>query len=290
MYLSKKEVILMKKKIILILGLVILSASMIGCSKEQAPQKTTISIGGSSSGMLILEPVVNEFNKNHPEYKVSLLPGTETRDGLMGVNDGLLDIGSQARPMKDSEKEEFPDLQEYVYLKDAMVIGVNPENSVTSLTKEQIKKIYSGEIDDWSQVGGAPGKIMVLDREESDSSKILLRQEILGPDMQVTQDAVVLHSAGDLNKAIETNADAIGPSSLGTIKSKDLKIRSLDIDGVVPSVENVINGEYTLVRSYGLTVKKGNSDPLTQMFLDYVFSDEGMKISEEKGYIPLQME
>ena len=271
------------------LFIIVFMLLLCGCAEEM-PQKDTISIGGSSSGIIILEHVIELFNDKYPEYKIQVLPGTETKDGLIGVSEGLIDIGSQARYLKESEKEQFPNVREVIILQDAMVIGTHPDVGVESLTIDQINKIYSGEIQDWSEVGGATGKIVVLDREESDSSKILLKEKIFYPDLEIVPDAIILHSAGDMNRAIENTPFAIGPSSLGTIKSLNLNINIVAVDGVLPSDTTINNGGYKLLRTYGLSVLKGELDPLTQLFVDFCQSDEAQAALRNKGYFPISAE
>jgi phosphate transport system substrate-binding protein len=271
---------------LMVISIFLVALMIVGCSPQQQ-QQTQLNLGGSSSGMIILEPVIKAFETKYPGYKINILPGTQTSDAIKGVSEGLLDIGSQARPMKASEKETYTNVDEILFVKDAMVLGVNPNVQVSGLTTDQLKKIYSGEILDWSEVGGKAGKIVVLDREEEDSSKILLRERIIGNDLKISEAAVILHSAGDMNKAIAETSNSLGYSSFGTITKDKLNIKSLAIDGVMPTIENTISGKYPLVRTYALTVPKGELTGGTKLFVDFLFSDESRQILESYGYLPL---
>jgi phosphate transport system substrate-binding protein len=274
----------MKKSLFLISILFI--ALLSGCTQQK--QQRQIDIGGSSSGMIILGSVVKAFEEKYQGYTVNFMPGTQTSDAIKGVSEGLLDIGSQARPMKDSEKETYTNVNEILFVKDTMILGVNQNVEVSDLTKEQIKKIYLGEISEWSEVGGQEGAIVILDREEDDSSKIMLREQIIGKDLKIKDTAVILHSAEDMNKAIVETPNSIGYASLGTINKDKLNIKSIAIEGVLPTVENTISGKYPMVRTYAITVPKGELTGATKLFVDFLFSDESKQILESYGYMPLE--
>jgi phosphate transport system substrate-binding protein len=276
------------KKIIQYIICISLTLLIVGClSKTEKLTESKASMGGSSSGMILLKPIIQAFEEKYPYYKINLLPGTETKDALRGVGNGLIDFGSLARSMKDSEKQDFPNVKEIFFVKDAMVIGVNPSVNITSLTIEQIKKIYAGEIKDWSEVGANQGEIVVLNREESDSSKILLREKIIGPDLVVTSNSILLHSAGSLNKALEETKGSIGPSSLGAITSENLTIKIIALDGVMPTYETISQGTYPLVRSYGLAILDDGQDGIKRDFIDFIFSEQARQIFIDFGLVPI---
>jgi phosphate transport system substrate-binding protein len=275
-------------KIIQLLICISLTLLIVGClSKTEKLTESKASLGGSSSGIILLKPIIQAFEDKYSYYKINILPGTETKDALRGVGNGLIDFGSLARPMKGSEKQDFPNVREIFFVKDAMVIGVNPSVNITTLTTEQIKKIYSGEIKDWSEVGANQGEIVVLDREESDSSKLLLREKIIGPDLIVTSNSILLHSAGALNKALEETKGSIGPSSLGAIILENLTINIIAIDGVMPTYETVSEGTYPMIRSYGLAILDDEQEGIKKDFMDFLFSEQAKQIFIDFGLVPI---
>lgn len=246
-----------------------------------------INISGSSSGLTLLTPIIFAFEKKYPDIKIKILPGTETSDGIKGVGEGMLDIGSAARPLKKEEQEKYPNITGLSYAKDAMVLGVNPSVTVKDLTKDQVIKIHSGAVTDWSKIGGEKGKITVLDREESESSKAILRKFILGADLKITKEAIVMHSGDSMNKAIVETPGSIGQTSLGVIKMQNLKINPLAIGGIVPNINTIKSGAYEMVREYGIAIPKGQLKKEVSDFVDFLFSSEAQNILAGYEIVPV---
>lgn len=255
--------------------------------KEETSAKQEITISGSGSGVEILKPLADAFSKNNPDIIIKFLAPTSTGDGIVGAGEGTLDIASIARKMKDSEKSKYPNLAEATYVRDAMVLAVNPKLNITGLTSDQVRKIHSGNITDWSEVGGQSGNVMLLDREESESSKLVLRKEILGPDMKITPRAIMLYSAGTTHETIASEKFAIGQASLGTIRMQRYDIKPLAIDGVVPTPDTVKSGQYKMVRDYGVAYKKDGASDATKKFIDFIFSGEAAQILAGYDFVPV---
>lgn len=246
-----------------------------------------IVISGSSSVSLVLELFVKPYEAKYPGRKIKFLPGTSTGDGIKGVAEGTLTIGSGSRLMKEEEKKKYPQVENLHFANDAMVLGVNPGVTVDNLTSAQIKDIYAGKITNWNQVGGSDAEIVVLDREEDESTKILLREKILGKDLKVTSRAIELHSLAETNKTIEKTANSIGQTSLGVIRMQQLKIKPLHLDGIVASNETVKNGQYALVRKFGVAINKDSITQAGRDFVDFIFSPTGKKILEDNLFVAI---
>jgi phosphate transport system substrate-binding protein len=276
----------MLKQNAFILTAILLLVIASGCVGTQQEGSNKIVIAGSGSSISILNLIVDSFESSNKGITPEFLPSTGTGDGVIGVAEGMLNIGAAARKMKDSEKEKYPDLMEVTFLRDAMVLAVNKNVQVDGLTSEQIRKIHSGEITNWNEVGGQDAEIVVLDREESESSKILLREHIFGPDMNITSSAILMHSADSMDQGIEQMPNSIGQTSLGMIKAKGLTIKALAVDGVQPSVSTVRDGSYKMVRDYGVIYGK-NATGTTNTFVDFLFSEEAGEILEGYGFAPV---
>ncbi|MDP3970984.1 MAG: substrate-binding domain-containing protein [bacterium] len=243
---------------------------IITLSTEDVDQKKNIIISGSGSGMSILEKI----GGTQPFEDISLLflGGAGTIDDVKGVNDGSLDLGTAARKMTDEEKLSYPNVQERSFAKDAMVLAVHPDVNVRGLTSDQVKKIFTGEITNWNQVGGDDGIIILLDRSETESSKILLRKYILGESI-IRTDAIEIATASLMLDAILETRNSIGQASFGDIKMNDLTIVPLAIDGIVPSVSSVEDGSYVMIREYGILYNKNINKEHVQKYIDYIFSE-----------------
>ncbi len=276
------------KKIKVLLTFLLLLLCITGCSQEseEAKQKE-ITIAGSSSGATILKLIQEPFEVNNPNILINFLPSTGSGDGIRGVSEELIDVGTTARKMKESEKEQYPNVKEFTFVKDAMVLAVHENVNIDGLTSEQIKKIFAGEISDWSEVGGQEGKIILLDREEKESSKILLRKHILGDDLEVTDNAILINSADAMNIAIVETPNALGQTSLGVIKKEQLNIKPIAVDGIIPSYSSVKDGSYTLTRDYGVVISSDRADSHIEAFVDFIFSEHANQIFKKYDFVTL---
>lgn len=276
----------MKNRQIKLILIIFLLVFMTGC-KEEIPEKTTLSLGGSNSGSIILGSLVEIFNEKYPDYHVTILPGTETKDGLTGVAEGFIDAGIQARALTEDEKSEYPDIKEVMFVNDAFVMAVHSDVNVTILSSEELRKIYTRQITNWNELGGKNSSITVLDRDESDSSKILVRKHILGNGLEITRAATILRSADSMNSAIEETPGSIGFSTLGAIKRRGLNIKVIGIDGIYPTKESINDGKYVMIKKYGLLLPEGKKDRIYDVFTEFLYSEEAQSYLEENGYIPV---
>jgi len=176
-------------------------------------------------------------------------------------------------------------LKPFVIAKDSVAIVVHPENPVSELTMEQVAKIFAGEINNWKEVGGEDAEIRVITREEGSGTRETFEKFVMRPlHLEITADASVKPSNGEVRATVATDKNAIGYISLGYV---DESVKALKIDGVEPTVEKVLSGEYPITRNLYL-ITKGEPEPLEKAFIDFVLSEEGQKIVEELGYIPVQ--
>jgi len=238
----------------------------------QKETKQEITISGSGSGVIIMKMLEPDFENEYTSIDLIFLPSSGTKKGLETIAEGLVDLIMSARDMDDTEKTQYPNLIQKTLFKDAMVLAVNKNVDIIDLTKEQIKKIHTGEITDWNETGNTSGRIIVLDREEHESSKILLREYIIG-DSNVTEDAIMMLSPDAMDQSIETTRYSIGQTSLGAISYKNLTIKPLSIDGIKPSLQTLDDGSYPMVRNYGIIYKKESESTIMPLLI-FLASDE----------------
>lgn len=254
---------------------------------NQAVDTESIVLSGSTSGITLMEPILALFRETYPDIEIVIVPGSSTGDGVRGVSEGLLDIGIAARAMKDSEREQYTNVQAQPFIHDAMVLAVHPSVTVDRVTSEEVIGIHEGTIADWSELGGAPGTIVVLDREESESSKILLREAILGNDLVIRSDATLLISSGSMNEALQTVQNTIGQTSLGVISLQELNIKPLTLDGVTPSPNTIMTGRYPMVREYSVLVSNTNVNPAVSVFTDFLKNESVQAVLREHNMEPI---
>ena len=247
-------------------------------TKVTKPQ--TIRITGSSTCLPLLKILSNKYEKQHPEVRFLYLPGAHSPAGIQGAANGTLDIGAISRDLKP--EEQALGLETIILSNDGLAIATNKDLNIASLTTDQVKMIYGGEITNWRDVGGPDKTIVVLDRAEDESSKVILRKFVLG-DTLITSSASILFLETDLIKALENTSYSIGYLSYGAVVSDKLPVNVLPLNGTKVSVKNIHNGTYKMVRPLGMVLKK-NPSAATRAFVDWATSSAGAKVMDSKGY------
>lgn len=174
---------------------------------------------------------------------------------------------------------------------EAFVFFVNKKNPVDNLTIDEIRKIYGGEITNWSEVGGKDIDIAAYQRNKSSGSQSMFERfmegyHIMEPPQEQVYDNMMGIVYGVVSDYQNTDA-AIGYSFryyLDTLVNNP-KVKMLSVDGAYPDIENIKNGSYKIVTPvYAVTVK-GNDNPNVKLLLDWVLSEEGQEILEKTGYV-----
>ncbi|MBN2897870.1 MAG: phosphate ABC transporter substrate-binding protein PstS family protein [Clostridia bacterium] len=302
---------LLKSKIV-VLGLVaVLSLGVLaGCSSPAAEEKETstetapavevveegqattleghVNVVGSTSVTPVAQEIAEAFMAKEPGVKVDV-QGVGSSAGVKAASDGSADIGMASRNLKEGEKEWG--LTEHVLAFDGIAVVVNPANGVGELTADQATAIFKGEITNWKDVGGADQEILVISREAGSGTRGAF-EELLDLEAEnaegktisaVKKDALVAEGNGAVKANVAKKEYAIGYLSLSYV---DETVKGVSIDGVAPSVDAIVAGEYNVSRPF-LLLTKGELSPAAQAYMDFAFSEEGQAIVAEK-LIPVQ--
>ena len=256
---------------ILLLPVCLLSA----CGRQEA----AFVIAGSTSVQPYVEILAEDYAHIYPE-KVIDIQGGGSSAGITAVESGTANLGMSSRNLKESESH----LWFIEITKDGLAIIINPGNPVDNLTLEQICGIYSGDILNWNQVGGRDARIHVITREEGSGTRSAF-EEMVMDNHRITNRAIVQDSNGAVRMLVADDRQAIGFISLGLVNVGERPVKAVSIEGVVPSRDNVINGSYTLFRSF-IFVARSEPTGYVMQFIDYVRSPEGQRILAEEGLIP----
>ena len=291
------------KKVISIALIAMLVVAMAGCSQSQpaattaAPAETaaqttaapqteapaalsgTVATDGSTSMEKVIGALGEAFMEANSGVNFTYNP-TGSGSGITAVSEGRCDIGLSSRALKDSEVASG--LVGTVLAYDGIAVIVNPANTVEDLDLGTIAKIYTGEITNWSEVGGADAEIVLVGREAGSGTRSGFEE--LTETVDKCKYRQKLTSTGDVITAVAQNPDAIGYASLASVKDS---VKALKVAGVTPSEETVKNGTYLIQRPFVLVTKEGVAlSPVAQAFFDYATKGQANDIITASGVVP----
>ena len=285
----------MKKILAFVLTAVMSLSLLAGCgSKTAAPDSTnndqpqqaalsgSVSTNGSTSMEKVIGALSEQFMADNSGVSITYDP-TGSGAGIEAASNGSADIGLASRALKDEEKAGG--LTETVVALDGIAVIVNADSKVEDLSVEQIAKIFTGEITDWSEVGGEAGKISCIGREAGSGTRDGF-ESITG-----TKDACKLDqeltSTGGVIEAVAGNPNAIGYASLSAVEGKNT-VKAVTVGGVACTEETVLNGSYAIQRPFVLVTKTGETlSPAAQAFFDYATSSAASQLIKAAGAVPV---
>ncbi len=298
----------MKKKVFVLTAVMLVSALVFAACQQAAPTEEAamaeetapaeeaapteeamalagqLQIAGSTTVQPLSEELAAEFMAANPEVSIDIQGGGSSV-GVTSAGDGTVDLGAASREIKDSEFEQYPDLQVITIAYDGIAIVVNPDVALDNLTKEQIQAIFSGEVTNFSEVGGPDAPITVVSREEGSGTRAAFEELVMSykDDAGETQvkpiaeDALLQQSNGQLRTVVATTPNTVGFLSFGFL---DDSIKGVSVEGVEPTVANVKNGTYSIFRPLNL-LSNGAPSELAQAFIDYILSDGQAIVAED---------
>jgi phosphate transport system substrate-binding protein len=253
---------------------------------ESAGDRTEMRIASSESALPLVTLLSRGVVEVDEQPRPTFLPAMHSSGAVAATLEGEADIGMLTRMM--TPEEQRSGLQYLHLARDWLVFATHHGVGVHDLTREQLRRIYSGEITNWKEVGGIDARIVVLDRPEHSSPKLVMRREIFGNELNVSEDAVVLERPGQMLVSLESLHAAIGYVSLPEILFKRLNVQVLGLDGVAPTPKNVEEGRYPLVRHLGIVIRP-EPDARTMRFIDFAYGDDAKQILRSHGYSPVLM-
>lgn len=287
----------MKKGFALLLTLALAASALAGCGAKnetptdpqepiQAEQPETAALSGSVStnGSTSMEKVVGALNEqfmaDNPGVNVTYDP-TGSGTGIEAAKNGTCDIGLSSRALKD--EEAAAGLTGTIVALDGIAVIVNPANGVEDLSVEQIAQIFSGEITDWSQLGGQSGAISCIGREAGSGTRDGF-ESITG-----TTDACKLDqeltSTGAVIEAVAGNPNAIGYASLSALKDT---VKAVTVGGVECTEATVLDGSYAIQRPFVLVTKADAAlSAQAQAWFDFATSAAASDLITAAGAVPV---
>jgi phosphate transport system substrate-binding protein len=274
------------KKLIMFSSLFVCMIVMFAGSNSLYGASNSITITGSTTVLPIAQRAAEAFMDINEDISVSVRGGG-SGVGIAALIDGRADIADASRPIKTKEiklaREKGIDPYANVVARDGIAVVVHPDNPVDSISIEDLKKIYTGEIENWKYLDGPNKAIVVISRDYSSGTFEVFKELVLGGD-KVIDGALMLASNKAVSTTISTTPNSIGYIGLGYL-SKDVK--ALKVDGVEATEETVKEGKYKLARPLFMYTN-GEPTGIIKTFIDFVFSPQGQLIAREVGYVPVK--
>ena len=282
------------KKLKLMVGALLVTmvgATFVGCGSNSSEgednntasnkDSVTISISGSTSVGPLMEKIQEKYEEENSNVTLEIQQNGSGA-GIKDVISGISEIGMSSRELKDEEKSQ---VEGTTIAYDGIALLVNPENKVKNISLEDVKKVYTGEITNWKELGGDDSPIVVISREEGSGTRDAF-QEIVGYESEeLTKDATISDGSGAVKTTVAGNKNAIGFASFEYI---DSTVVALSVNDVEPTADNVKAGEYKISRPFLLVTKEDSLTENGQKLIEFVLSDEGQKIVEENKLITLE--
>ncbi len=280
--------------------LIIPVISLIGCGggndtkneTEHSTVKKNIILKGSDTVLPLGQKEAETYIKKDSTAAVSVTGGG-SGVGIMSLLDGTTDIAMASRDLKTEEKLKFKernkDVEQVIIAYDALSVIVNPANKVTQLTREQLEKIFTGELTNWKDVGGADEKIVAYSRESS-SGTFEFFKEVVMDKKNYAATVLSMPATGAIVQSVSQTKGAIGYIGMA-YETAGIKNISVSYDSgktfVAPSLAAAKDKSYPISRPLFFMYDKANKEKI-RAFVDYAISEEGQKIVTSIGYVPIK--
>ena len=257
------------------------------CASTTAQADRLVVKGSDTLGAKLVPQLAEQFKAKNPDATFDIAAEGSTT-GFAALIDSTAQIGMASRPAKPAEMAAATakgvTLKETTVAYDGVAVIVNAKNPIKSLTKKQVEQIFTGEVADWSGVGGSGGTISIYTRNTSSGTYSEFKELAMSKRDYAT---AAQKMAGNEQIAAEVgkNANGVGYVGLAYIKAEGIKV--VPIDGEMPSVESVQQKKYPYARP---TFFYTNGDPtgLVKEFVDFTLSAEGQKIVGTTGFVPIK--
>ncbi|WLV23570.1 phosphate ABC transporter substrate-binding protein [Aciduricibacillus chroicocephali] len=251
-------------------------------SKEETKgESKSLAISGSSAMQPLVAAAAEEFKAKNPDADIQVNAGG-SGTGLSEVSEGTVAIGNS--DVFAEEKEGIPadELKDHKVAVVGMAPVVHPEAGLDNISKEDLKKVFTGKIKNWKELGGKDQKIVLVNRPDSSGTRATFVK--YGLDGETPAEGVTEDSSNTVKKIISETDGAIGYLAFSYLT--DDTVKALSVDDVEPKDENVQNGKFP-IWAYQHSYTKGEPEGLAKEFLDFMMSDEIQSgLMKEQGYIP----
>lgn len=285
-----------KKAVSILAASALLALTLAGCGNDTTTDTASdttedtsastlsgsVATNGSTSMEEVMGVLTEQFTNDNPDVSVTYDP-TGSGTGIEAAANGTADIGLSSRAL--TEEETASGLVGTEVALDGIAVIVNADSPVADLSVEQIAQIFTGEITDWSEVGGDAGEIACIGREANSGTRDGF-ESITG-----TEDACVLsqelNSTGAVIQAVASSPNAIGYASLSAVEGQE-GIKAITVGGVACTEETVKDGTYEIQRPFVFVTKEGAAlSEAAQAFFDFATSADASELIAGAGAVPV---
>ena len=286
-----------KKAVSILAASALLALTLAGCGNDTTTTDTAsdttedtsastlsgaVATNGSTSMEEVMGVLTEQFTNDNPDVSVTYDP-TGSGTGIEAAANGTADIGLSSRAL--TEEETASGLVGTEVALDGIAVIVNADSPVADLSVEQIAQIFTGEITDWSEVGGDAGEIACIGREANSGTRDGFES------ITDTKDACVLsqelNSTGAVIQAVASSPNAIGYASLSAVEGQE-GIKAITVGGVACTEETVKDGTYEIQRPFVLVTKEGTElSAQAQAFFDFATSTAANDLIKNAGAVPV---
>ncbi|MBF0458644.1 MAG: PstS family phosphate ABC transporter substrate-binding protein [Nitrospirae bacterium] len=246
----------------------------------------SLRIDGSTTVLPIAQKAAEDFNKKHPDIKVSVT-GSGSGNGIKALMDGTTDIATSSREAKEKEvadaKAKGIEMKPFIVAYDGIVPVVHPSMKIEKITMEQLRDIYNGKIKSWSEIGGPNRPITAVSRDTSSGTYEVWEEKVMKKD-RVRADALLVASNGQAVQTVAQNPFAIGYVGIGYL---DKTVKSLLVNDVKDSADTVRNGTWPIARGLYMYTK-GKPEGNIAKYIEFVMSKEGQDIVNAVKFVSLK--
>lgn len=263
----------------------ICAAALLACLIAPAVLAETIKIGGTGAALGTMRLLGSEFTRQNPTIKIEVLPYIGSTGAIRNVDAGSIDLGVSGRPLKPGEDKLDVRLSRYA-LTPLVIVG-HPGLALKSISRAELAAVYSGQTTRWEN-GGA---VRLILRPANETDNDVLRT--MSPELSRGLDAALARPGmryaatdQDAADALEQVSGAIGTSTLALVRSEKRQVGILALDGVMPGIDTLKNGQYPYHKPLFL-VTRSQPSPAVQAFVEFIRSPLGQNLLTANGQLPV---
>jgi len=274
-------------KLAVFLSVLLISLAGAGCLGQNSDNQ--IYTSGSTTVLPLMQELSEKYMESHKDV-IIITSGGGSGVGIAEFIDGTNDIAMSSRIIRASEVEAATAKNrppvEHIIAYDGITVIVHPSNNVNNLTVEQLQKIYSGEINNWKDVGGPDKEIAVIARDSASGTQEFFTEAVMGS-VPYRNDMIVQSATGAVTNEVTQNEKAIGiigaAYQVNSVKTVAVNVNGTDI---MPTEQNILSGAYPISRALYIYADQKPSAAVAD-FIAYIMSPSGQKVVKDMGYAPV---